>query len=211
MPRPRVHPPEAVLDAAEELLAEQGRAGLTVRGLAERAGAPNGSIYHAFGSVETVVGAAWLRRAREFLELQRTAVDTELAGGDVRAAVRVAADSPARLAERDLRAARLLVSVRRADVRTEAVAAPVADGLRTLDQQLASTLRLLTERLWDRTDAEAVDQITTCVVRLPAALLFPGIRAGRLRPLTRVQLSAAVAAVLDCGPPDRSAPPRPPT
>ena len=43
------------------------------------------------------------------------------------------------------------------------------------------------------------DVVTTCVVRLPAALLFQGIRAGRVRPQTRIQLAAAVGAVLDCG------------
>ena len=51
MARPRVHAPEAVLDAAEELLVERGRAQLTVRALSERSGAANGSIYHAFGSL----------------------------------------------------------------------------------------------------------------------------------------------------------------
>ena len=59
MPRPRVHSPDAVLDAAEELLVERGRAQLTVRALAERSGTSNGSIYHAFDSLETVVATAW--------------------------------------------------------------------------------------------------------------------------------------------------------
>src|SRR3954449_12000918 len=81
MARPRVHAPDAVLDAAEELLVERGRAQLTIRALAERSGASNGSIYHAFGSLETVVGAAWLRRARQFLTLQATAVEQALAAG----------------------------------------------------------------------------------------------------------------------------------
>jgi len=88
MPRPRVHTDEAVLDAVEELLVEHGRAQLTTRALAERSGASNGSIYHAFGSLETVVAAAWLRRAREFLVLQRAGLDQALAGGDARRAVR---------------------------------------------------------------------------------------------------------------------------
>src|SRR5687767_15690010 len=84
MARPRVHAPDAVLDAAEELLAQRGRAQLTIRVLAERSGASNGSIYHAFGSLETVVGSAWLRRAHQFLALQGAAVDEALAAGDGR-------------------------------------------------------------------------------------------------------------------------------
>lgn len=200
MPRPRVHAPEAVLDAAEDLLVERGRAKVTVRALAERAGASNGSIYHAFGSLETVVGSAWLRRAQQFLALQRTAVDEALATGDGRRAVQAAALAPARLAERDLSAAQLLVTLSRDDVLTDAVAPVVADELRALDAALVDTLRVLARGVWDRGDRAAVDVITTCVVRLPAALLFPEIRAGRLRPLTLEQVTAAVGAVLDCGP-----------
>ncbi|MGY1686740.1 helix-turn-helix domain-containing protein [Geodermatophilus sp. SYSU D00867] len=199
MPRPRVHAPDAVLDAAEELLVDRGRARLTVRALAARSGASNGSIYHAFGSLETVVGAAWLRRARQFLDLQRAVVAQ--AGGDARRAVQAAADAPARLAEQDLRAARLLVGLQRDDVLTDAVAPDVADDLRALDAALLDTLRRLARSLWDRDDAAAVGVVTTCVVRLPAALLFPGIRAGRVHPHTRAQLAAAVGAVVDCGPP----------
>jgi AcrR family transcriptional regulator len=201
MPRPRVHAPDAVLDAAEELLVERGRAQLTIRLLAERSGASNGSIYHAFGSLETVVGAAWLRRARQFLALQATAVEQALAAGDGRRAVQAAADAPARLADDDLRAAQLLVALQRDDVLTDAVAAPVADELRALDATLAATLRRLALAVWDRGDAAAVDVVTVCVVRLPAALLFGEIRTGRIRTHTRAQLAAAVGAVLDCGPP----------
>ena len=201
MARPRVHAPDAVLDAAEELLVERGRAQLTIRGLAERSGASNGSIYHSFGSLETVVGAAWLRRAHQFLAMQRAAVDEALAAGEGRRAVQAAADAPARLADDDLRAAQLLVALQRDDVLTDAVAAPVADELRALDATLAATVRRLARAVWDRGDAAAVDVVTACVVRLPAALLFDEVRTGRVRPHTRAQLAAAVGAVLDCGAP----------
>lgn len=201
MARPRVHAADAVLDAAEQLLVEHGRAQLTIRLLAERSGASNGSIYHAFGSLETVVATSWLRRARQFLALQEEAVARELAAGDPRRAVQAAADAPARLADVDLRAAQLLVALQRDDVLTEAVAGPVADDLRALDAALVGTLRRLAGALWDRGDAAAVDVLTACVVRLPAALLFDGIRAGRVPAHTRAQLAAAVGAVLECGPP----------
>ena len=199
MPRPQLHAPDAVLDAAEELLVEGGRPAVTIRALAHRSGASNGSIYHSFGSVETVVGAAWLRRAQRFLALQRGEVDAVLASGDPRAAVQVAADTSARLAEEHLRAAQLLVTLRRDDLLTDGVAPAVADGLRALDAALVDTLRLLARVVWNRGDAAAVDVVTSCVVRLPAALLFGEIRAGRVRAHTRTQLAAAVGAVLDCG------------
>jgi AcrR family transcriptional regulator len=202
MPRPRLHAVDAVLDAAEELLVEEGRSSLTVRALAARAGASNGSIYHAFGSLEGVVAAAWLRRARQFLDLQRAAVEAELSSGG-RPAVLAAADSPARLAEQDLRAARLLTSLTRDDVLTDGLQPRVATELRALDDDLVRLFRLLATRVWERSDRAAVDVVTTCVVRLPAALLFPEIRAGDVPGHTRAQLAAAVGAVLDCGLPAR--------
>jgi AcrR family transcriptional regulator len=198
--RPRLHAPDALLDAAEALVVEQGRARLTVRALAVRAGASNGSIYHAFGSLESVVASAWLRRARQFLDLQRTDVEAELAAGDGRAAVQAAADAPARLHEIDPPAARLLTALTRDDVLTEGVPEALAADLRGLDERLVGTLGLLARAVWDRADPRAVDVVTTCVVRLPTALLFPEIRAGVVRPLARRQLAAAVGAVLDCGP-----------
>lgn len=200
MARPRLHAPDALLDAAEALVVEQGRVRLTVRALAVRAGASNGSIYHAFGSLESVVASAWLRRARQFLDLQLAAVEVELAAGDGRAAVQAAADAPARLHEIDPPAARLLTALTRDDVLTEGVPEALAADLRGLDERLVGTLRLLARAVWDRADPRAVDVVTTCVVRLPTALLFPEIRAGVVRPLARRQLAAAVGAVLDCGP-----------
>jgi AcrR family transcriptional regulator len=200
MARPRLHAADGLLDAAEQILVGEGRGGLTVRTLAARAGASNGSIYHSFGSLENVVAQAWLRRARQFLDLQRAAVDAQLAAGDGRAAVRAAADSPARLAEHDLRGARLLTALIRDDVLTGELPEPVATDLRGLDRELLGTLRRLAGAVFDRTDRAAVEVVTTCVVALPAALLFPEIRAGAVRPLTRRQLAAAVGAVLDCTP-----------
>src|SRR3954466_13261640 len=98
MARPRVHAPDAVLDAAEELLVERGRAALTIRALAERSGASNGSIYHAFGSLSTIDGAAWRVRAQRFLAGQKPGMDEALEAGSGPRAVQAAADAAARLA-----------------------------------------------------------------------------------------------------------------
>ena len=197
MARPRLHSADALLDAAEALMADSGRAGLTVRALTARAGASNGSVYHAFGDLETLLANAWLRRARRFLALLRDAVDGELTAGDGRRAVQAAADIAARLAEQDLRAAQLLAALTRDDVLTEGVAEPVATDLRVLDRELAEELRKLARAVYGQADRAALDVVTTCVVRLPAALLFPDIRAGRVSPRTRRHLAAAVGAVLD--------------
>ncbi|SCX54139.1 transcriptional regulator, TetR family [Klenkia marina] len=197
MARPRLHSPDAILDAAQDLLVAHGRDSLTVRALAERSGVSNGSIYHAFGSLETVVATTWLRRARDFLTLQQAAVAAELDRGDPRAAVLAAADAPARYAEASMPAAQLLTRLSRDDVVTATVDPTVATELTALDGAVAGTLRRLAGAVLPRADRTAVDVLTTCIVRLPGALLFPGIRRGTVDPLARRQLAAAVTAVLD--------------
>jgi AcrR family transcriptional regulator len=59
---------EAVLDAAERLMAEQGYEAATVARLVEEAGIPPSSIYHYFGSKEGVLLAVMERGAERFFD-----------------------------------------------------------------------------------------------------------------------------------------------
>jgi AcrR family transcriptional regulator len=59
---------EAVLDAAERLMAEQGYEAATVARLVDEAGVPASSIYHYFGSKEGVLLAVMERGADRFFE-----------------------------------------------------------------------------------------------------------------------------------------------
>src|ERR1700760_3674782 len=57
---------EAVLDAAERLIAAQGYEAATVAALVTEAGIPASSIYHYFGSKEGVLLAVMERGAERF-------------------------------------------------------------------------------------------------------------------------------------------------
>jgi AcrR family transcriptional regulator len=59
---------EAVLDAAERLMAEQGYGAASVAALVERADVPPSSIYHYFGSKEGVLLAVMERGAQRFFD-----------------------------------------------------------------------------------------------------------------------------------------------
>lgn len=59
---------EAVLDAAERLMAAHGYDAATVAALVEEAGVPASSIYHYFGSKEGVLLAVMERGAERFFE-----------------------------------------------------------------------------------------------------------------------------------------------
>src|SRR6476469_8959785 len=57
---------EAVLDAAESLMAEHGYEAATVAALVERSGIPPSSVYHYFGSKEGILLAVMERGAERF-------------------------------------------------------------------------------------------------------------------------------------------------
>lgn len=59
---------EAILDAALELAGEHGPHGATVVAIADRLGAPSGSIYHRFASRDLIVARLWIRTVRHFQE-----------------------------------------------------------------------------------------------------------------------------------------------
>jgi AcrR family transcriptional regulator len=59
---------EAVLDAAERLMAEQGYEAASIARLVDEAGIPPSSIYHYFGSKEGVLLAVMERGAEQFFE-----------------------------------------------------------------------------------------------------------------------------------------------
>jgi AcrR family transcriptional regulator len=222
MPRPRVHDLHRLLDTAERLVAEVGAGSVTVRTLAAAAEMPNGTIYHAFGSISALLGQVWLRAATDFLDLQTELADQALnrtpAAGFDRAVdvVVAAAQAPAVFAERRPAAARMLFTVQREQLLGPRLPADLADALIALDKRLVSLLVRLTRLVWSRRDGPAVEVLTTCVVDLPTAFFRRALTDptgdGVLPPVgtgTRERLAAAVRAVLTVAPPPSRR--RPPT
>ncbi|MFT3899355.1 MAG: TetR/AcrR family transcriptional regulator [Gordonia sp. (in: high G+C Gram-positive bacteria)] len=66
MGRPAKYSDDAILDAALGLVAAEGPQGATVVAIAERLGAPSGSIYHRFVSRDLVLARLWIRTVRRF-------------------------------------------------------------------------------------------------------------------------------------------------
>jgi AcrR family transcriptional regulator len=68
MGRPAKFDTEQILDATAQLVAEGGPDLATVAGIAERLGAPTGSIYHRFDSRDLLLARLWIRTARRAQE-----------------------------------------------------------------------------------------------------------------------------------------------
>lgn len=191
MPRPRVHDPDKVLDAVENLVVSAGPSAATVRAITDAVGASNGALYHTFGSRKGLLSRTWLRAGRRFLDLQRQLVAAAQPGLD---AIVAAAQAPAVFAERHPGSAHLTFRVDRKEL--------IATGdehLRELETQLIDFMIELSTAAWDRRDRAAVDTVTVCIVDLPTAILLHRNRI--TSPTAREQLDAAVRAVLAVGPP----------
>lgn len=202
MPRPRMHDTDRVLDAAESLAAASGPTSVTIRAISAAAGVSNGAVYHTFGSRAGLLGRAWLRAGRRFLDTQTALVDQALSTPGPKAgvnAVIAAADAPAAFAEQYPNSSMLLLVVRRDELLESDLPVEIDSEIRALEARLISLMIRLSLRVWERKDPGAVDTITTCIVDLPTAIL---LRRNRLGSSTaREQLRAAVTAVLDIGPP----------
>jgi AcrR family transcriptional regulator len=200
MPRPRVHDPDLVLDAAESLAVSAGPAAVTIRAISAAVGVSNGALYHTFGSRMGLLARAWLRAGHRFLAAQTALVDRAPAGVE---AVLAAADAPAVFAERYPDSTLLLLTLRREELLLPGLPDGIATELRDLEASLVGLMIRLAAGVWDRTDAGAVDTITTCIVDLPTAILLRRYRLGSNT--AREQLRAAVRAVLEIGPsPERT-------
>ncbi len=62
--RPAKFNSEQILDATAGILAEGGPAQATVAAIAQRLGAPSGSIYHRFESRDLLLARLWIRTVR---------------------------------------------------------------------------------------------------------------------------------------------------
>lgn len=200
MARPRVHDQDEILDAAEAILAGGDPAALTIRALAERTGAPSGSLYHAFGSRTQLLGRMWLRAARRFLDEQRRAVEAaRAAGGSAVDATVAAALTLAVFRRSHPDAARVLGEYRRESLVREGLPAPIVADLAALDDELLVLLRELADGLWQRRDRRAIETVAVCLVDLPS-VLFGGERERIVD--TEAMLRVAVEAIL-ATPPER--------
>ncbi len=210
MARPRKYETDALLDAALEIILEEGVSAATVENLSARTGAPNGTLYSRFGSRDGIAEAAWKRAVKRS---QQLFLDAALKQPAREAAV-AAALSTLEFATSHPQDARLLVTVRRRDLfRAEAPSSK--DGARTSDgapERMSPTATLedaginapiraavetLAGELFGSADPEAVATVALATIDLPHGAIRRYLSAGRPIPDGLAdQLQRAVIAVL---------------
>jgi AcrR family transcriptional regulator len=200
-----------LLDEAERLVTTGDPAGLTLRALAARAGASNGTIYHAFGSKEELLARLWLRavarlseamtESRRSAALAATGTPT---GADSVVAVAIA---PVLLARRHPASAQLFFTQRSDQLFSAGLSPDVVALLDEEERRFVRLLRDLATNVWQRSDRAAVEAIAACVVDVPGGMLRRAL-IERREPdgVIERRIAAAARAILalPLDPPDRT-------
>jgi AcrR family transcriptional regulator len=193
MARPALHSTDGILDAARELVLEGGARAATVDGIVTASGAPKGSIYHRFGTLDDLLAAMWLRAVRR---AQQAFLDALVADDPVEAAV-AAGLAQHDFALREPADARLLASLRREDLIVSVTDPDLARSLQDANGRLVEAVVDLTRRLYGRAPRSAVERTTLAVIDLPHGAIRRHLVSGSQLPRgLRRPLEAAIRAAL---------------
>lgn len=193
MGRPSKYDADDVLDVAAELVDAGGPAALTISGVADRLGAPSGSIYHRFRSRDVVAASLWLRTVQRFQESWLVAADHP----DPRAATRAAAAHVLDWSRRHRSEAALLLLHRSSDLLTADWPPELVEHNERLRAQFEQRLAELTRRLGAVTPAEH-RRVRFAVVDIPYGAVRAPLAAGKApEPELDEIVDDAVVAVVD--------------
>jgi AcrR family transcriptional regulator len=194
MPRPQVHPTDTMLDAARDLLLEDGSRSATMEAIADASGAPTGSIYHRFGSRDELIARLWMRAVYR----SQASFLTALEEPDAKQAALAAAISIIDFCEEHPADARLLVSFRREDLIRSAPEGPLTAELAKLNRPVKRAVTDLARRLYGSRSRAALDRTLMVVFDLPYGAARRYLITGtRLPTGLRGDLTAAIKAVID--------------
>jgi AcrR family transcriptional regulator len=197
MARPQLHPSETMLDAARELLLEQGAGSATIDAIADASGAPTGSIYHRFGSRDELLARLWLRAVYRSQASFLAALEKD----DPRDAALAAAMSIIDFCEAEPGDARLLASFRREDL-IRRTGDELAIELEEVNKPVERAVVSLARRLYGRATRPALNRTLLAVFDLPFGATHRYLLMGIAIPRgLRADLEPAVVAVIgDSGP-----------
>jgi AcrR family transcriptional regulator len=196
MPRPALHDTDELLDAARDLIVEGGPRAAGIRAIAQRSGAPSGSLYHRFGSRDHLVAQAWLRAVRRFQAGFLTALDR----ADPRAGVANAVHWGVSFTLSNPADTRLLLDHSRKDLLDSEPAGSLAADLAAVNDPLVRAMHALAARLYGTSTAETVERVSYAIIDLPQAVLRRHLRAGTLSAATADALASAARALVSDAP-----------
>jgi AcrR family transcriptional regulator len=193
VPRPPLHPTDAILDVARSLALDSGASATTIAEIARASGAPVGSLYHRFGSRDDLLAQLWVRAVRRSQTSFLTAIDR---GDPIEGAV-MGAMAIVDFCDHQRADARLLLSFRREDLLRAAPSPEVARELEGLNGPLEQGLARLARALYGTARQAEMQRVLLAVFDIPYGAARRHLVTGKpLPPSLRVHVDKAVRAVL---------------
>jgi AcrR family transcriptional regulator len=194
VPRPERHPIDKILDASRDLVVSEGARSVTVDRIVTVSGAPKGSVYHRFSSVNDLLATMWLRGVRRS---QTRFLEPLSVGGDPMPAAVAAGLAIHDFAKENPADARLLAALRREDLVGEVSDPALVAELQQANDQLRAAVSALARRLYGRASRDAIERTTCGVIDLPQGAIRRHLIQGVDVPRgVRSQLIAAIPAAL---------------
>jgi AcrR family transcriptional regulator len=194
VPRPAKFTPDAILNAAAEIVAARGAGATTMGEIAAKLGAPSGSLYHRFQTKDELLGRLWLQKATFFQNAFARTLDEV----DPRKAAVEAALSLPRTVRADFAGARIMLLHRREDFMSGGWPKPMQEEAARLGQQVRDVMNEFTSRLFNANTKAT--RLTThfAILDVPFAAVRRYVSANEVPPPEIDRLIAtAVNAILE--------------
>jgi AcrR family transcriptional regulator len=190
MGRPARFDADQLLDVALALAWEGGPDAVTMASVAQRAGAPSGSLYHRFPSRAALQSALWLRCVARFQDEYLAA----LSHPNPRSAASDAARSVIAFSRAHPQEALVLLHGAR-EFGAEGWSPEARAAVRDHAAAIETAIRTLAARLQLR-GVDGIERATLAIVDLPYAIVRRHLRAGRPVPPRAAQQAADAAAAI---------------
>lgn len=178
MARPAQFSHEQIVAATARVAAKRGPADATVARIARVLRAPTGSIYHRFASRNVLLGEVWLRATASFQE----EFAGRLAGPDPQAAGLASVRYVPQWVREHSQEARILLLYRREDFLDRGWPPPMTARAKALRLQLSKGLRSFCQRLFGRTDTDALHIVAFALAEAPLAAVRRHVEVGESPP-----------------------------
>ena len=160
--------------------------------IATSSGAPAGTLYHRFGNRDGILAAAWLRALERF-QARAMAAEADTPA-ETAVAMAVAGINFARELPQD---ARLLLTIRPADLLDGEPDASFQKTLAAMNAPLIKRIRALARQLYGSSDARSVDAVARAVSDLPYAVVRRHAHDEPMPSWLEADVAASARAVLE--------------
>jgi len=165
---------EQFVSAALRLLAQKGPTGVTMKGVAEEAGAPMGSVYHRFPSRDVLMAELWVRTAASFQQGFLRALEQ----GD---GLSAALYTP-RWIRKHPQEGRVLLMYRREDLLKDAWPSGLKARARQLTDALDRGVRSFIRKKFHTRSRETLDRTLFALIDVPHAAVRRYLEVGQAPP-----------------------------